>query len=109
MNAGVKSVAFSPDLTQLVAGSNDGVVTVFNLQNNQAVLTPRPCSSPITAVGFTPDGLTIFAAVAAKNDIQLDTNPSSGNDLNLTLADRTGAAQRADAGRRRPVLPVGRD
>jgi len=99
---GIASVAFSPDGLLAVTGGNDGVGRVWDLVTGQEQFTleplavyeepgghltrsSQPCTSPISAVAFTPDGLSILAAVAAKNDIRLDTDPPNGNDLNIVI------------------------
>lgn len=81
----VGAVAFSPDGTRLLSGSDDGTAIVWNVSTGAVVRTLEPCRSPVVAVGYSPDGAGMLAAVAARNEIQLDTNPASGNDLNLTL------------------------
>jgi len=83
--AAVRGVALSPDGTQLLSGGDDGTAIVWNVQSGQAARTLKPCRSGITAVGFAADGRSVLAAVAARNDFQLDTEPTSGNDLNLTM------------------------
>lgn len=99
---GIASVAFSPDGLLAVTGGDDGVGRVWDLVTGQEQYTLEPlavyeepgghlaqstqtCTSPISAVAFTPDGLSILAAVAAKNDIRLDTDPPNGNDLNVVI------------------------
>jgi WD40 repeat protein len=81
----VRSVGFSPDNRQIITGSDDGTALIWDLATGKRVRTLQSCVSPIVAVGFAPDGQTVLAGVAAQNDIQLDTDPSSGNDLNLTM------------------------
>jgi WD40 repeat protein len=83
--ATVNSVGFSPDSKQLVTGSDDHTALVWDVATGNRIRTLQPCISPVTAVGFSPDGKSIQTAVAARNDIQLDTDPPSGEDLNLTL------------------------
>jgi WD40 repeat protein/PKD repeat protein len=101
-SVGIASVALSPDGLLAATGGNDGVGRVWDLVTGQEQFTleplavyeepgghlarsSQPCTSPISAVAFTPDGLSILAAVAARNDIRLDTYPPDGNDLNIAI------------------------
>lgn len=81
----VRAVAFSRDGTRLVSGGNDGMAIVWNADSGALIRSLTLCRSPVAAVGYSPDGRSMLAAVAAQNEIQLDTFPPSGNDLNLTL------------------------
>jgi WD40 repeat protein len=81
----VASVAFAPDGKRIITGSADGTARIWDVATGNLVRTLTPCASPISAVAFSPDGATVLAAVAAKNDIRLDTNPPQGNDIDLTL------------------------
>jgi WD40 repeat protein len=81
----VTGVGFSPDGKQLVTSSADHTAMLWDVATGNQLRTLQPCLSPITAASFSPDGNLVALAVAAQNDLQLDTNPSSGNDLNLTL------------------------
>ncbi len=81
----VNAVAFAPDGVTIASGSADDTARVWNVSTGAEVRTLEPCQSPITSVAFAPDGRTLSVAVAARNDIQLDTDPSSGNDLNLSV------------------------
>ena len=83
--AGVTGVGFSPDGTRIVTGSEDSTAVLWDAATAQQIRTLQPCQSPITAVGFSADGALVQVAVAAQNDIQLDTDPPRGNDLNLAL------------------------
>jgi hypothetical protein len=58
---------------------------VYEEPGGHLTRSSQTCTSPISAVAFTPDGLSILAAVAAKNDIRLDTDPPNGNDLNIVI------------------------
>lgn len=81
----VTAVAFSPDGTQVLTGSGDGSARLWTTATGAQVRALRPCSSTISSVAFSPDGVRALLGVAASNDIQLDTVPPSGNDLNLTV------------------------
>lgn len=83
--ATVTSVGFSPDNKQLLTGSEDRTAILWDLATGNRIRTLQPCASTITAVGFSPEGQSVQLAVAARNDIQLDSDPASGNDLNLLL------------------------
>ncbi|MFQ5805310.1 MAG: PKD domain-containing protein [Phycisphaerae bacterium] len=80
----VVSVAISPDGTNVVTGSADGTARVWNSATAETLETVQPCESSISAVEVSPDGTYFLAGVAAGNDIQLDTDPPNGNDLNIT-------------------------
>jgi WD40 repeat protein len=79
------AVAFSPDGTQLATGSDDGSAIVWRQDTGDKLRTLKPCVSPISAVAYAPDGSTLLAAVGAFNDLQLDSSPAQGNDLNLAV------------------------
>lgn len=81
----VTAAAFSPDGTQAVTGSADGSAIFWNLEDETLIRRLRPCSSTIAALAFSPDGTRLAVAIAAENDIQLDTEPPGGQDLNLTV------------------------
>lgn len=81
----VVSLAFSPDETQILTGSTDAILRIWNATSGALVRTLQPCRSPISSIDFSPDGGEFAVGVAARNDIQLDTVPPNGNDLNLTF------------------------
>ncbi len=78
----IASGSFSPTGLEIITGSFDGSARVWDVATAELMRTLRPCSSTVSAVQFSADGSTILTGVAAKNDIQLDTNPGNGNDLN---------------------------
>lgn len=80
----VLAVDISPDATRILTGGADGTARVWEAGSAELLRTVQPCVSPIAAVAVSPDGLQFLAGVAARNDIQLDTDPPNGNDLNIT-------------------------
>jgi WD40 repeat protein len=80
----VVAVAISPDGSRVVTGSADGTARVWDSVTAETLQTVQPCESTISSVAFSPDGSSFLAGVAARNDIQLDTDPPNGNDLNIT-------------------------
>lgn len=80
----VVSVAFSPNESQILTGATDAIVRIWNASTGALIRSLQPCRSPISAIDFSPAGTEFAVGVAARNDIQLDTDPSNGNDLNLT-------------------------
>ena len=81
----VISVAISTDGTRLITGSSDFTARVWDAVTTETLLTVQPCVSTINAVQFAPDDARFVIGVAAHNDLQLDTDPPNGNDLNITL------------------------
>ena len=81
----VNCARFSPDNSRIITGSDDASAIIWIAADATQIRQLTPCSSPISAVAFAPDGQSVLAAVAAHNDIQLDSDPPSGNDLNLTV------------------------
>ncbi|KAH7904186.1 quinon protein alcohol dehydrogenase-like superfamily [Hygrophoropsis aurantiaca] len=61
-------LAFSPDTTQLAAGSEKGKVRVFDVATGEAVLGPiHAHSKRVTSALFTPDGKQIITASGDKS------------------------------------------
>lgn len=81
----VRSVAYSANSMSLATGGATGGLRVYDMATGELSQTYAPCSSPIEAVAFAPDGTLLLAAIAAQNAIQLDTDPPQGNDMNLTV------------------------
>jgi WD40 repeat protein len=80
----VVAVAVSADGTHVITGSADGTARVWNSVTAETLRTVQPCESTISSVAVSPSGLRFVVGVAARNDIQLDSDPPSGNDLNIT-------------------------
>jgi WD40 repeat protein len=52
----VRSVAFSPDGTRIVSGSNDHTVSVWDARTGEAVMGPiQGHPDPVTSVAFSPE------------------------------------------------------
>ncbi len=72
----VNSIAYSPDGTLLAAGYNDGAVVLWDAAQGTPVvriLTER--SAVVQDLAFTPDGMTLAAAVGCKTDERLGECP----------------------------------
>lgn len=80
----VISVAISPDGATIVTGSTDWTARIWDSNTGKTLETVQPCQSTISSVAVSPNGSRFLAGVAARNDIQLDTDPPNGNDLNIT-------------------------
>jgi WD40 repeat protein/chitodextrinase len=94
----VVSVAISPDGARVITGSADGTARVWDSATAEALESVQPCESTISAVAVSPDGARFLAGVAARNDIQLDTDPPNGNDLNITYPQALSLADVPDFG-----------
>jgi WD40 repeat protein len=81
----ITSVAISEDGARIVSGSADYTARVWDTSSAKVLLEVQPCQSTISSVAISPDGTQFLAGVSARNDIQLDTDPPQGNDLNITL------------------------
>lgn len=94
----VLDAKFSPDGQQTITGGSDGSVRIWDSVTAAELRKVSPCGSAAVSVGFTPTGTNYFAAIAAANDIQLDTDPPNGNDLNLTFPQALRLTGVADLG-----------
>lgn len=83
----VNAVAFAPDNLQVASGSSDSTVRVWDVPTGgELAISPfEPCESAVTDIDYSTDGTKLVASIAARNEIALDTNPSQGADLNLSL------------------------
>jgi len=81
----VVAVAVSPDGLSVITGSADASARTWNSATGQALQSVQPCASTISSVAVSPNGAYLLAGVAARNSIQLDTDPPDGNDLNITV------------------------
>lgn len=81
----VLSLLVTPDDASLITGSADGDVRVWSIASAMSTRTVEPCASPIPGLAISSDGVTGYAAIAAKNDIQLDTFDPSGNDVDVAF------------------------
>ena len=81
----VLGLALSSDETILFTGASDGSLRQWTIADGKPKSTLQPCASPIPTIELASDGKTGYVAIAARNDIQLDTNPPSGNDIDLSV------------------------
>ena len=82
-NWGVISVAFSPDGTQIVSGSVDYTLKVWDAQTGKAALTLAGHSDDVTSVAFSPDGTRI---VSGSRDKTLKLWDAQTGQATLTLS-----------------------
>ncbi len=67
-NAGVRSLAFSPDGKRVAAACDNGFVLVRDAETGKGIMTPgRRQDGPLTAVAFSPDGKLLAAGGADKS------------------------------------------
>ena len=59
-NAPVKSVAFSPDGTLLLIGSDDGYARLWETASGRHLSTLEGHSAPVESVAFSPDGTLVL-------------------------------------------------
>src|SRR5205085_475627 len=64
------SVAFSPDGTRLVTGSEDSTVKLFEVATGLEALTLRGLTGQVRWVGFSPDG-TLIAAGSSDDMVKI--------------------------------------
>jgi WD40 repeat protein len=82
----VTSVAFSPDGTRIVSGSQDTTAKVWDASSGQETLTLEGHSYPVMSVAFSPDGTRI---VSGSHDETVKVwDASSGQEF--TLKGHTG-------------------
>lgn len=83
--AAVTALTYAESAGQLVTGAADGAIRVWTAASGAAVRTIQPCGSAVGRLEIAADGRRVVASIGAKNGLQLDTTPSSGNDLVLTF------------------------
>ena len=84
-DAGVTSLAFSPDGTGLLVGCANGSVHIIDLATQLTIRTLEPCTSAISSACYNAAGSMILLGVAAQNGIPLDTLNHEGADLNVRV------------------------
>lgn len=62
----VLSVAFSPDGLQILTGSDDGTVRMWEIASGRELIQVGTYSNPVWSVAFSPDGSYILAGLADK-------------------------------------------
>jgi WD40 repeat protein len=80
----VVSLAVSSDGKTLYSGGAEGTLHMWNVDTRADLRSSTPCISPINSIDISTDGKSLLVGIGARNQVQLDTNPSNGNDLNLT-------------------------
>jgi WD40 repeat protein len=58
--ASVTSVAFSPDASRIITGSQDQAAKLWDAQTGKEILTLSRHSEDVTSVTFSPDGRQIL-------------------------------------------------
>ncbi|MEM6530763.1 MAG: hypothetical protein AAF653_20870, partial [Chloroflexota bacterium] len=81
IRAPVISVKFSPDGTQLLSGSNNGDVILFDVATGNDILRLVGHSAPVWDVAFSDDGRTAFTGSADRTVLAWDL--ASGDAFNL--------------------------
>lgn len=81
----VTAVSFFSGAQEAVTGSSDGALRVFDSITGQVLRQSQPCTSAVVALERSPDGTDVLAAIGSRNDIQLDSDPANGGDLNFTF------------------------
>ncbi len=81
----VLTVAFAPDDSRIATGGNDHTARIWDVASGTLERAIAPCISAVSVVGFSPDGDDLLIGVAAASDIQLDTDPPNGNDMNIVI------------------------
>ena len=73
----VRSIAYDPDGKTLAAGGDDNKVTVYDLQNNGAVLHTFAHSDSVRSIAYAPDGKTLAAGGYDNKVTVYSTGPPS--------------------------------
>ena len=84
----VRSVAFSPDGRQIVSGSSDNTLKVWDVATGQETLTLKGHTAPVWSVAFSPDGRRI---VSGSSDNTLKVWDVATGQETLTLKGHTGS------------------
>lgn len=80
----VVSLAISTNGKTLYSGGAEGTLHMWNAETRADLRSSTPCVSPINSIDVSSNGSSLLVSIGARNQIQLDTNPPNGNDLNLT-------------------------
>jgi WD40 repeat protein len=67
----VNSVAFSPDGKQVVSGSSDQTVRLWDAATGAALQTLEGHSSPVSSVAFSPDGKQVVSGSYRDQTVRL--------------------------------------
>ena len=60
-SSGVKSVAFSPDGTRVVSGSNDTTVRIWNVNTGEMERVLEGHTDTVLSLAFSPDGTRVIS------------------------------------------------
>lgn len=73
----IKAIAFASDGSQLLSGSNDGSLKLWNATTGELISSQESFSAPVRSVVFSPDGKLL--ASASKDGWVRIWSPSSGS------------------------------
>ena len=93
----VTSVAFSPDGTRIVTGSNDSTAKMWDAKTGNEILTLKGHTGAVTSVAFSPDGSQIVTNDCGDFNFQATVklwNAKTGRET-LTLKGHTGEVRSA--------------
>jgi WD40 repeat protein len=60
---GVHSVAYSPDGTRIISGSNDDNIKIWNANTGECIKTIEAHSGDVYSVAYSPDGTKIISGL----------------------------------------------
>ena len=86
----VKSVAFSPDGKQIVSGSRDQTVRVWDASTGNNLKVLESHTDSVTSVAFSPNGKQIVSGSYDKSVRVWDA--STGNELKVLKGHKIGRA-----------------